>query len=69
MSSLSNDELQEILDDDKPDDIHRASIHAMAKELLYRRDEAEKNDTYIESLEKRLEPCTCQSGRCLQHDD
>jgi hypothetical protein len=44
-------------------------VDDMAKELLYRREEAEKNDVYIEKLERRLEPCTCESGKCLQHDD
>ena len=36
---VSTGELQEILDDPKPDDVRRATIHAMAQEIVERREE------------------------------
>ena len=48
---------------------NKVMIQSMARELLYRREEAKGNDHYIEDLERRLSPCTCQSGKCWQHDD
>ena len=43
-------------------------IDNVVQELVFRREENAKNDVYIEGLEKRLEPCTCESGKCWQHD-
>lgn len=69
MSDLTDDELRAYVSgQETPDDL-LATVVILAKELLYRRDEAKKNDVYIDDLEKRLEPCTCQSGKCWQHDD
>ena len=69
MLDLSDDELRAYVSgQETPDDL-LATVVILAKELLYRREEAKKNDFYIDELETRLEPCTCQSGKCLQHDD
>ena len=69
MLDLADDELRAYISgQETPDDL-LATVVILAKELLYRREEAKKNDFYIDELEKRLEPCSCQSGKCLQHDD
>jgi len=68
MSGVENYRLQEIFGNPRPTTTD-GEVQSMAKELLYRRREAEKNDIYIESLEKQLAPCTCQSGKCWHHDD
>ena len=65
---LSDKDLQEILD--RPARwLNEKAIKILAKETLYRRKEAKGNDVYIESLEKRLSPCTCESGKCWHHED